>query len=356
MKSKVTILCATYNHEKYIKRALDSFLMQKTDFPFEVIIGEDCSTDKTVEIVKEYAEKYPDIIKPFFNPKNYGNEQMFFSLTSRVNTEYVALCDGDDYWTNPHKLQKQVDFLDANKDFSICFHRTRIVWEDNSHVVRIYPNPDQRLYKNVLDLNDFLKTNPMCSSSIMYRWRFNDDEKIEDHVPRGIHPQDWYLNILHAEKGKAWYIPEIMSIYWKNSGGIFYGAYQSAKFFQKWGLSHMKVYELLESRFGADMQKQIASLAMHTLMSAVKLEDYDLAYKVLDNYTQHFDTTKYHCKYKYSYYLFKKYLYKIMYYFSFGKSRKWLSARSKRYHVRAHKCKKNLDCRKVVASLRLRRK
>src|ERR1700743_1461118 len=138
-KLRLSICVVTYNHEKYIAQALDSFLIQETDFAFQVIVGDDCSTDNTTNILKEYATKYPDIIKPIFREKNIGPMNNSLDVYDHAKTEYVAICDGDDYWTDKNKLQRQVDFLDRNQNFSICFHPTKIVFE-NGHKPIIYPS------------------------------------------------------------------------------------------------------------------------------------------------------------------------------------------------------------------------
>lgn len=123
-KTKVSIVCITYNHERFIKQALDSFIMQKVNFDLEVIIGEDCSTDNTRVIIGEYEKKYPNIVKPIYRDKNVGMMQNFVDVLYRATGEYIALCEGDDYWTDLLKLQKQIDFLDSNPDYVISYHDT----------------------------------------------------------------------------------------------------------------------------------------------------------------------------------------------------------------------------------------
>ena len=124
---EVQIVCVTYNQEKFIKDALDSFLMQKTNFKFEVLVGDDCSTDETSQIVAEYAKKYPDIIKHIKREKNIGPLNNFVDLCKRITAKYAAFCDGDDYWTYEYKLQKQYDFMEKHKNFGACFHRVKIL-------------------------------------------------------------------------------------------------------------------------------------------------------------------------------------------------------------------------------------
>ena len=122
----VSICCVTYNHAPFIRKCLDGFLMQKRDFPIEILIHDDCSTDGTTEIIKEYAAQYPDLIFPLYEEENQysrgGAGKMDLYNYNRARGKYVAYCEGDDYWTDPLKLQKQVDFMEAHPDYSICFH------------------------------------------------------------------------------------------------------------------------------------------------------------------------------------------------------------------------------------------
>ncbi|WP_150464659.1 glycosyltransferase family 2 protein [Francisella sp. XLW-1] len=128
----ISILCVTYNHEKYIAQALDSFLMQETDFVFEVIIRDDASIDGTADIIRGYEKNYPNIIKPIYESENQYSKGIKASqvIMKKAKSKYIALCDGDDYWTDPHKLQKQVDFLEANPEYVICYTGVRTIDAD----------------------------------------------------------------------------------------------------------------------------------------------------------------------------------------------------------------------------------
>lgn len=122
----VTIRCLTYNHEPYIRQCLDGFVLQKTNFRFEAIVHDDASTDGTASIIREYAEKYPDIIKPIYETENKYSKQdgsIRKIMAAHTHGKYVAMCEGDDYWTDPYKLQKQVDFLESHSDYVMCSHR-----------------------------------------------------------------------------------------------------------------------------------------------------------------------------------------------------------------------------------------
>ncbi len=125
----VSISCITFNHAPYIREALESFLMQETDFPFEILIHDDCSTDGTDLIIKEYSERFPNIIKPLYESGNqYSQGKPIGSLVwniPRAKGKYIALCEGDDYWCDPLKLQKQVDFLEANPDYGLIYGKVK---------------------------------------------------------------------------------------------------------------------------------------------------------------------------------------------------------------------------------------
>ena len=126
-KPIVAIQCATYNHEPYIRDCLEGFVMQETNFPFVAIVHDDASTDGTAAIVKEYAEKYPDIIKPIYETENQYSkpgkplQKIMNDAITKTGAKYIALCEGDDYWTDPLKLQKQVDFMEANPDVGLLY-------------------------------------------------------------------------------------------------------------------------------------------------------------------------------------------------------------------------------------------
>ncbi|MDQ3815609.1 MAG: glycosyltransferase family 2 protein, partial [Armatimonadota bacterium] len=128
---KVSIVMVTYNHEKYIAQAVESVLMQETNFDYELIIGEDCSQDKTRAIVMDFQRRFPERIRLLLPEKNLGGsgKTNFLQTLAAAQGQYVALLEGDDYWTSPHKLQKQVDFLDSHPECAICFHKSNMLYE-----------------------------------------------------------------------------------------------------------------------------------------------------------------------------------------------------------------------------------
>lgn len=135
----VSICCITYNHERYIRDAIEGFLMQETEFPFEIIIHDDASTDTTAHIIREYKKNYPELIKPIYQTENQfskGRFRPFFACLKEAKGKYIALCEGDDYWTDPLKLQKQVTFLEKNPDYVITY--TAVEAFDENGVVETY--------------------------------------------------------------------------------------------------------------------------------------------------------------------------------------------------------------------------
>ena len=131
----VSIRCAVYNHERFLRQCLDGFVMQKTSFRFEAIVHDDASTDGCAAIIREYAEKYPDIIVPIYETENqYSKDRssIFRILTEHSHGKYFASCEGDDYWTDPLKLQKQVDYMESHPECQLCFTNAMMHWEDES--------------------------------------------------------------------------------------------------------------------------------------------------------------------------------------------------------------------------------
>lgn len=171
MGAKVSICCATYNHEKYIRKTLESFLMQKTNFEFEIIINDDASTDGTADIIREYEQKYPQIVKPIYQTENQHSKKIsnFIKHIFRAaQGEYIAVCEGDDFWTDPNKLQKQVDFLDNNQEYIGCVHKY-ITVDENDNPINIktfgyYENAERYTIKD-------LKTKNLPSQLASYVFR-----------------------------------------------------------------------------------------------------------------------------------------------------------------------------------------
>ncbi len=216
MKEPLVSVCMiTYNHEAYITQAINGFLMQETNFNCELVIGEDCSTDNTRNIVMEFHEKYPDQIRPLLAKENMGGRKNFVTTLSACRGKYVAVLDGDDYWTDPYKLQKQVDFLEAHPDYTICFHSVMIISEDGNHEPILY-YPLGR--KDTYHIEDLFEQNFIAACSTFFRrGLFGDFPAWFYLTPVG----DWSLHMLNAQHGKIGYIDECMGTYRRHSGAVY---------------------------------------------------------------------------------------------------------------------------------------
>lgn len=203
----LSVAIAAYNHEKYISQAIEGVLRQKTNFSIELIIGEDCSTDKTREICLSYQEKFPETIKVLCPERNLGAHENFVVIFSRCRGKYTALCEGDDYWTDCSKLQKQVDFLEANPDYAICFHAVTVIYEDETRSAHLSPaaKPNDTTVFEDLAKENFIPT-PSC---VFRNALFEKYPEWYYEVSLG----DWILNLLVAQHGKIKYIDEAMGVY-----------------------------------------------------------------------------------------------------------------------------------------------
>ena len=209
----VSVLTVTYNHGRFIRQCLESILMQKTTFPFEIIIGEDCSTDDTRSIVKEFEARYPDIIKAVYHDKNVGGlRNVHEFVIPRAQGKYIAVCEGDDYWTDENKLQKQVEFLDANPQCSFCFHEYTIIDHDNN-VLANRPTIDHVKYYSP---SDVFHLRPQLVT-VMFRncLDLTTEQRLE------LKMSDLLLFVRLAKFGGAADLGFVGAVYRKHQGGIY---------------------------------------------------------------------------------------------------------------------------------------
>lgn len=206
MIPKVSILMVAYNQERFIAQAIQSVLDQITDFPFKLIIGEDCSQDRTYEICREFQRKHQDKIQLNHRSSNLGMIKNFLTTYNECNGRYIAVLEGDDYWNDPNKLQKQVDFLDTHEDYSLVFCSTQTVFENEQKKGPIIP-PERR---NKYTFEELLETNFIATCSVMYR------NGLIGELPSWLFTLallDWPLHILHAQKGHIGYLDQQMACY-----------------------------------------------------------------------------------------------------------------------------------------------
>lgn len=211
----VSICCLTYNHEPYIRQALDGFLMQQTNFAYEIVIHDDASADNTANIIREYAEKHPTIFKPLLQTENQrsklgGGMNPRFNYP-RAKGKYIAFCDGDDFWIDPLKLQKQVDFLEQNKDCSFVFHKAKRFNEIKNIFVKSVPLED--IKSITLNVKSFFKIKSVPACSVLFK-------NCVDFVKFNHSHGDFALYCVLMSNGKAGFINEEMAVYRLNEGGV----------------------------------------------------------------------------------------------------------------------------------------
>ena len=217
-KPLVSICCITYNHEPYIRECLEGFMMQQTDFPFEVLIHDDASTDRTTDIIREYEAKYPDIIKPIYQTENqysrgksiWGEFQFPFA-----RGKYITLCEGDDFWTDPLKLQIQYDYMETHPDCSICFHYCKTLKNgtlfDNEGVPRLKKN-------DIRYGEDFI----FNTCSVFFR-NIDNSQRLIEVFKRGegkLKCGDYVIFMIMGEFGYFHYIDKAMGVYRIHPGGV----------------------------------------------------------------------------------------------------------------------------------------
>jgi glycosyltransferase involved in cell wall biosynthesis len=213
---KVSVIVMTYNHEAFVSQALESVLAQDATFAVEIIVSEDCSTDKTRDIVMDYAARYPDVIRLVLSDHNLRNNEVVARGIRVARGTYVALLDGDDYWISPQKLQHQVDLLDSHPRSAVCFHNAQVIYDDGSREPHLWTPAEQ---KQETYLEEIWAGNFIATSSVMFR------NHLIGEIPSWYIPMfpitDWPLHILHAERGSISFINEVMSIYRQHRGGLY---------------------------------------------------------------------------------------------------------------------------------------
>ena len=212
---KASVLIMTYNQEKVIGQAIEGALAQTTSFDYEIVIAEDCSTDRTRSIICEYRDRFPDRIRLLLREQNLGLMRNFPRAFLECRGDYVACLDGDDYWTGSSKLQRQVDFLDAHRDHSICFHNALMVWDDGSQGPTLHSPPGRRA---TYDLSELLRSDFISTSAAMVRNHLvRDFPDWYETLP----VPDWPFFVLHAMHGKIGYLDEDWTVYRQHPAGMY---------------------------------------------------------------------------------------------------------------------------------------
>lgn len=216
----VSICCPTYNHKNYIRQCLDGFVMQKTSFAFEVLVHEDASSDSTGEILMEYELKYPNLFRCVYQKENQFLKQntLVNILFRMAKGKYIALCEGDDYWTDPLKLQKQVDFLEKNPEYSFCCTNITVIDEFGVEQLNAWPNKSTSFSINKRSLGLNL---PVPTCSLVFR--ADSVIKVKGFLKEmgKYELADYFLKSWLLIQGKGHFFEEKMAVYRQHSGGIY---------------------------------------------------------------------------------------------------------------------------------------
>ena len=230
----VSIRCLVYNHEPFLRQCLDGFVMQKTTFPFEAIVHDDASTDGSAAIIREYAEKYPDIIKPIYETENQyskhdGSLTRMMDAAMHPNSKYIATCEGDDYWTDPNKLQIQVDFLESHPDYVITSHDFS-TFDNKKNVIKFYSQDSYRKLSydesfhdckyRTFNLDEYFNLRFATTLTAVYR----RDEYLNDEERNQIvFIFDFVFFYYIMKKGKCALFRNNMATYRIHDGGVYSG-------------------------------------------------------------------------------------------------------------------------------------
>lgn len=219
----VTIQCITYNQEQYLGDALEGIVMQKTNFRFEAIVHDDASTDGTAVVLRKYAEKYPEIIRPIYESENQyskRNGSVNRIMNAAVRGKYIAFCEGDDYWTDPYKLQKQVDFLESHSDCTMCFHNAIEKFEYCDKKSRQFSHIENRYYQGI----EFFREWIVPTASVIYRKSVLDSVLYHIYLKAKREGKFIYGDTIAfcicARLGTVRGMSDVMSVYRRNNNGI----------------------------------------------------------------------------------------------------------------------------------------
>jgi glycosyltransferase involved in cell wall biosynthesis len=245
---KVSVLMPTYNHEKFVSQAIESVLMQRTRFDYEIVVGEDCSTDRTPFIVQEIQVAHRDKVVVVSSANNIGPQRNFVRTFAACRGEYIALLEGDDFWTSPDKLQKQVDFLDTYTDCTTVFHDFIVVQGNGAPGESIISPPGR---KARYQLQDIVRLNFIGTATVMFR------KSVYSEFPQAffrVKFADWILHVLSAEQGNLGYLGgEPMAAYRRHTGALC-----SSRDLLWQCEEHLRFYDILQGYLGLRCRRTIA--------------------------------------------------------------------------------------------------
>ncbi len=268
----LSVCMITYNHEKFIEQAIQSAIDQVTNFDFELVIAEDRSTDRTREICFRLKEQYPNKIKLITRDHNVGAHNNFIECFNSCKGKYISLLEGDDYWTDVNKLQQQVDFLENNSDYAICFHNCLEKFDDKSKEDFLYcPSdlPDTLIQRDLIDKMNFI---PTCS--VVFR------NKLFKEFPlwyKSLGMGDWTLHILNSNFGKIKFFNKVMSVHRLHDGGVWTGSKQIRN--EKLIINALGVLKKEYPKLKNDIAEKIAMFAEPILWKHYNDKDFRESFK-----------------------------------------------------------------------------
>ncbi len=243
----VSVAILVYNHERYIEQAIDSVLGQRTHFPIEILVAEDCSTDATRDVLARLDQRYPGQLMLLLRERNLGLSANLQDCRERSRGRYLAILEGDDYWLDPLKLQKQYEAMESHPDWSMCFGACRVFYEDGSQPDRIVPTPPP---SGPLVLGDFLNVGQLQTmSAAMYR------QGVVTQTPAWhakLRLGDWALHILHAHAGPVGFLPDVLTAYRVHRGGLWSGLHT----FGQWEET-LALFTHLEAHFEGELSAKM---------------------------------------------------------------------------------------------------
>lgn len=259
----ISIVMITFNHEVYITQAIKSVLSQKTEkFDVELIIADDASTDATAEVIETFRKKYPKIIKPILHKNNIGIQDNFLGALNAAKGKYIALCEGDDYWTDSSKLDRQYRYMESHSNDYLVFHPVEVKDELSNKIIGCYP--DDQISKTYT-LEELLDHNFIQTNSVLYR----NIGPYKDNNVNNMLPLDWYIHLYHARCGEIGFIDRRMAVYRKHTSSVWWrNSESSGKFWKKNLRPHLNTFRGIELLFkGSDKyQKIINTSKINTLL------------------------------------------------------------------------------------------
>lgn len=284
----LTICCLAYNHENTIRKTIDGFLMQKTNFDYKIIIHDDCSTDGTIDILKEYENKYSEKIKVIYQKENQfskGVRPLTDFILPMVDSRYIAFCEGDDWWIDEDKLQMQVELLESGDNLSGCFHKTKTLDLSNHNFIdNFYPFDDNFKSKNIFTLEDVhikgCTTLVFPTSSVVYRFDKYKQEILE-YIPRTIVEGDLWFTLFYTLNGNLAYIDKNMSIRTINGNGIWAG--KNANVFLQFPNEIISLpieLEKLFKRYNKDSYFSFTHSYENVIKSIIEQKQYDVMHSI----------------------------------------------------------------------------